>query len=119
MNLTHEQELAEIKRLLLGVGLFRDKGCWIWFGSRDTGGYGRLGVGGRAELAHRLSYEVFKGPVTPDLFVCHACDTPACINPDHLFLGTAADNSLDRVLKERARRRAELEAIGIEAETVT
>ena len=64
-------------------------------------GYGRLRVDGKKVLAHRASYEEFNGVITDGLLVCHVCDTPSCINPDHLFLGTNKDNYTDSVNKGR------------------
>lgn len=69
-------------------------GCWLW---PVSAGYGQF----KGKRAHRLSYEAFKGPIPDGLFVCHKCDVPACCNPDHLFVGTASDNSLDMVKKGR------------------
>ena len=84
-----------------------ESGCWLWTASTGTAGYGQLSVetekGRRPLLAHRLSYETFKGPVG-DNFVLHRCDVRACINPDHLFLGTHQDNMDDKVAKGRQRR---------------
>jgi len=63
-------------------------------------GYGVVKVEGKAQLAHRVSYLYFRGPL--DLpFVCHKCDNPSCVNPDHLFLGTNQDNIDDKVAKNR------------------
>jgi hypothetical protein len=78
------------------------KGCWEIMCRLDKHGYGVIGVGKfKKYLAHRLSYEVFVGEIPKDIFVCHTCDNPRCINPDHLFLGTAYDNAQDAKNKGR------------------
>ncbi len=81
-------------------------GCWLWGGLRDVDGYGRLGRGagcGTRARAHRLAYEAAHGPILPGFCVLHRCDTPACVNPAHLFLGTQLDNVADRDAKGRTR----------------
>ena len=76
-------------------------GCWEWQASRMPKGYGRLGISGVMVLAHRVSYELNIGPIQAGLFVLHKCDNPSCVRPDHLFLGTQADNVHDAKAKGR------------------
>lgn len=76
-------------------------GCWIWTGWRCSSGYGEININGKKLRAHRVMFEQRYGPIPPGLFICHHCDNPPCCNPDHLFLGTAKDNSADMVRKGR------------------
>lgn len=79
----------------------KSESCWLWMGNTDQNGYGRIGVLFRSRLAHRLSWEINRGPIPPNLHVLHRCDVPGCVNPDHLFLGTQADNVADMIKKGR------------------
>lgn len=76
--------------------------CWLWKAGRFVGpGYGAVKRNGKQLRAHRVSWETRFGPVPAGRFVCHSCDTPSCVRPDHLFLGTAADNMADCRAKGR------------------
>jgi lambda repressor-like predicted transcriptional regulator len=79
-------------------------GCWLWTGTRDSQGYGRFKIDGKYWGAHRLAFTELKGPIPDGLFVCHHCDVPACINPEHLYAGTHDDNMRDVSRRERNAR---------------
>jgi hypothetical protein len=81
-------------------------GCWLWIGCVNTGGYGTIYFRGYGRKAHRVSWFLVKGEIPRGKFVLHKCDTPACVNPDHLFLGTQRDNVIDCVKKKRWRHGA-------------
>lgn len=77
--------------------------CWLWQGSRTTTGYGRFSIQDKHYQAHRIAYELTFGMILcSDIFVCHRCDTPLCMRPDHLFLGTNQDNLRDMSRKGRS-----------------
>lgn len=82
----------------------KGEGCWLWQGSVSPNGYGRLTVDGEVVGAHRFAFELTSGAAVPDgFYVCHRCDNPTCVRPDHLFLGTPKDNVDDMIAKGRQR----------------
>lgn len=76
-----------------------ENGCWIWRASKDKLGYGRIIYGTRTTfLAHRLSYILFRGEISEGKLILHSCNKPSCVNPNHLRIGTDADNAKDKVI---------------------
>lgn len=75
--------------------------CWLWLAYKNNSGYGRIRVDGRLQSAHRVSYELHVGPIPDGLCVLHTCDVCHCVNFDHLWVGTNADNSADKIAKGR------------------
>lgn len=101
----HRQKLRQPlrERFYAKVSPEPNSGCWLWTGATKELGYGVIGLGRREDgtaKAHRVSYELHKGP-TGGLCVLHECDNPACVNPDHLRLGTLKDNARDCVSRGR------------------
>ena len=81
-----------------------ENGCWAWTAYKQPNGYGQIGEGGKhgkTLRAHRVSFEIYKGEIPKSTCVLHTCDNPACVNPQHLFLGSHDDNMQDKCVKGR------------------
>jgi hypothetical protein len=73
-----------------------ENGCWIWSGKKDLDGYGSIRDGLKMKRAHRVSWEIHRGPIPPGAHVLHKCNNPACVNPSHLSIGDHKENMSDR-----------------------
>lgn len=99
------QDSADVARLdRFWAKVVKGDGCWEWQGARDRKGYGVCAIGNRrTATAHRWLYEQTHGELPDHIYVCHHCDNPRCVRPDHLFIGTAKDNAHDAIQKGRFR----------------
>lgn len=89
--------------------VYKGESCWIWTGDTHKG-YGSITLSPNIKLAaHRVAYTINKGQIPAGMIVCHKCDRPPCVNPDHLFLGTHQDNTTDRISKGRGQIRLSAE----------
>lgn len=84
--------------------------CWVWTGCKQSQGYGQIRIKRKCELAHRVSWELTNGRIADNTQVLHKCDNPACVRPDHLFLGSQQDNVDDMVAKGRNKNGAAFES---------
>lgn len=89
--------------------------CWLWQGSHNGKGYGELSQYAlnktlKPMRAHRLSWEIHNGKIPDGMCICHHCDNPRCVNPNHLFMGTHKDNMHDASVKGRAGRKPKVRA---------
>ncbi len=99
----HMRGLREARvRHRLQTEYVKDGDCWIWQGASSPKGYGSIKTG-RFTSAHRAAYELFVGPIPLGKYVIHSCDRPACINPAHLSVATAQENTDDMITKDRHR----------------
>jgi hypothetical protein len=88
-------------------------GCWIWIGGYKSNNRAQFFYPGTSGLASRISWMIHNGDIPPNIFVCHRCDNTACVNPQHLFLGTHQDNVDDKVAKSRQARNRGRKAGGV------
>ena len=91
------------RRLASGLASIEEGKCWTWNRTTNGAGYGTLTVASQSRYAHRLAYELAKGAIPKGLHVMHSCDNPACINPDHLEVGTRSKNMADCHARGRSR----------------
>jgi hypothetical protein len=97
-------KLTVRERFLAKVCRDAASGCWLWQGMVTPDGYGVAFIAGKRQAAHRAAWLLFCDQIPVGMVVCHKCDVRACVNPDHLFVGTATDNVQDRVNKDRTPR---------------
>lgn len=90
-----ERFLSNINRL--------SNGCWEYTKGRESNGYSRIMINRKRSGAHRYSWSLVHGPIASETFICHKCDFPSCVNPDHLFAGNQHDNILDCLKKGRLK----------------
>lgn len=105
-NNQEQNPIAMIEKIKRKIRINKETGCWEWIGGKYPTGYGKISVGfnkhGRRNITyvHRVLWECINGKIN-GLHLLHKCDNPSCVNPDHLFLGTHADNMRDMVAKGR------------------
>ena len=102
-RLTPAEFLKIQKRFWTKVQKSGENDCWIWKAATDKDGYGKFKIKTTTTRANRVAYELAKGPIEDSLIILHSCDNPPCVNPNHLSIGTKADNHQDMVNKGRKK----------------
>src|SRR6266853_2023399 len=97
----HKLSISVYDRLMRYIDKNNSTGCWEWLGALSSRGYAKINVRDNNKLASRVMWSEINGKIPEGLFVCHSCDNPKCINPNHLWLGTAYDNVMDMYKKGR------------------
>lgn len=95
------KHMSYAERLMEKVSPEPNTGCWLWQGADTGAGYGAMRYMNKRQDAHRVAWQIFRGPIPNGKFVLHRCDVKYCVNPDHLFLGTQQDNMTDMERKGR------------------
>lgn len=98
MNLEQTKKLDKFKKY---YEIDNNSDCWLWKGGTNNVGYGMIRDGIGMRTAHRVSYELHVGPIPKGKHICHSCDNPKCVNPNHLWVGTHSENMLDSWAKGR------------------
>jgi hypothetical protein len=97
----NDNEINNLNKFLSNGDFFDLSHCWNWNKSKDASGYGQCWFNSKRQKSHRFIWELLHGDIPDKMYVCHSCDNTSCVNPYHLFLGTAKDNAVDKWLKGR------------------
>lgn len=102
----HENDIQFTDKILnrFWIKVHKTDLCWYWRGATTRTTHGRFKIAGKMFGPHRISYVIHKGPIPKGMMICHKCDNGACVNPEHLFLGTAIDNMQDCKAKKRSKK---------------
>lgn len=93
--------MDKVQRFWDRVKVAGEADCWVWTAGQHNRGYGRLRWNKEPEMAHRVSWQIVNGPIPDGLYILHTCDNPLCCNPNHLYAGTAQDNTNDMMNRDR------------------